>query len=233
MSWSLAIETSGARGGIALGFGEAIREVRSFESVGRHAADLMPSIAAACQVQGVSPKDISLVFVSQGPGSFTGLRLGVTVARMIGWGNGARIVGVPTLEAIAQNALDLPNPPANVAVMLDARRKNVYAAAFALKGERYVTQTEAIEVCPAQYLKDRALDVAVLGEGVRIHKAAIESAGARILPDEMHSARAEHVFKIGARLAAEGRFIDCRQITPTYVRLPEPEEKWAQRQAAC
>lgn len=233
MSWSIAIETSGARGGIALGFGDAIREVRSFESVGRHAADLMPSIASACQVQGVSPKDVSLVFVSQGPGSFTGLRLGVTVARMIGWGNGARIVGVPTLEAIAQNALDLPSPPINIAVMLDARRKNVYAAAFVLNGSRYVSQSEAIEVSPVQFLKDRTPGVAVLGEGVRIHKAAIESAGGSILPDEIHSARAEHVFKIGSRMAAEGQFTDCCQITPTYVRLPEPEEKWAQRQAAC
>jgi tRNA threonylcarbamoyladenosine biosynthesis protein TsaB len=182
---------------------------------------------------GIAPGRIAQVYVSQGPGSFTGLRLGVTVARMIGWVNRAKLVGVSTLEAIAQNALDLKDPPGRVVVVLDARRRNVYASAFALNGRRYEPLGEPADVNPGEFLDRQPVDCAVLGEGVRIHRSVIEAAGRRILPDSLHASRAEHVFGLGARLAAEGRFIDLRDLTPFYVRLPEPEEKWAQRQSGA
>lgn len=231
MNYALALETSGARGGIALGENDRILEVRNFESSGRHAVDLMPSIADVCARRGVSPAEISQVFVSQGPGSFTGLRLGVTVARMIGWANRARVVGVPTLEVVARNALDLDDPPHRVAVVLDARRRNVYAAAFTFNGLSYEPLDTAAEVNPEHYLCGQPEDCAVLGEGVRVHRAAIEATGRRILPDALHAARAEHVFQLGVKLASQGAFTEARDLTPAYVRLPEPEEKWARRQS--
>ena len=103
---TLAIETSAALGGVCLGVGGVVIATRTFSGPRRHATELVPKIHDLCATHGVAPRNIQEVYVSAGPGSFTGLRIGISVARMIALVNGARLVAIPTLEVIAQNALD-------------------------------------------------------------------------------------------------------------------------------
>ena len=103
--YGLAFETSGALGAVALGRGPDVLDVRQFSGPRRHAVEFLPTIDAICRSNAVTASQIERVYVSSGPGSFTGLRIGVTAARMISLANDARIVAVPTLEVIAQNAL--------------------------------------------------------------------------------------------------------------------------------
>lgn len=103
---ALAIETSAALGGVCLGVGGVVIATRTFSAPRRHATELVPAIRDLCATRGVAPGDIQEVYVSAGPGSFTGLRIGISVARMIALASGARLVAAPTLEVIAQNALD-------------------------------------------------------------------------------------------------------------------------------
>ena len=232
----LAIETSGHLGCVALGQGDRVLESRTLSGPRRHAVEFMPNVAAICQEHGVKPGDLGVVYVSVGPGSFTGLRIGVTAARTIAMATEARLVGVPTLSVVAANALDATPPPQRVVVLLDAKRKHVYAAAFDLTEERYVPVAEPVEAEPRTFLEAHFLSdasCAVLGEGVPPHREAIESAaqasGWTILAESLNAPRAETVYKLGRVLAAAGAFVDRRDFVPTYVRPPEAEEKWLKR----
>ena len=130
-TYALAFETSSAQGCVALGCGPKVLEAARFTKARAHAAEFLPTIDALCRAHDAEPQRIEWVFVSAGPGSFTGLRIGITAARMIALAVGARVVAIPTLEVIAQNALDSPTPPDQVAVILDAKRRRVYSATFA------------------------------------------------------------------------------------------------------
>ncbi len=231
--YGLAFETSSALGSVALGRGGDVLGARKLSGPRKHAVEFLPAIAALCDTHDIEPTSVRRVFVSSGPGSFTGLRIGITTARMIGLATGARIVAVPTLEIIAQNALDASDSPDRVVVMLDAKRRRVYTAAFSRRGGSYVATTDPVEADPAEFLAGQTTEGgshAVLGEGVLYHRAAIEESGWPVLPEALYAPRAETVYQLGAVRAGEGKFEDRSALIPTYVRLPEAQEKWEQRQ---
>lgn len=228
----LALETACEQGGCAVGRGDTVLAARAMQGQLRYASQLVPAIGDICREAGVSPAVISLVYVSHGPGSFTGLRLGITIARMLALGRDAHVVPVPTLEVVAQNALALSPRPADVVVVLDAKRNNVYAARFALDGDRYVARSEPMEVAPATFLANQPKGCAVLGDGVPHHQAAVEASGLRVAPAALFAARPEVVYQLGRDRLRRGLTVPARNLVPHYVRLPESEERWAARQAA-
>ncbi len=230
--FGLAFETSSALGSVALGRGDVVLETRALTGARRHAVEFLPTIEALCKDHAVEPTSVRRIFVSSGPGSFTGLRIGITAARMIGWASGASLVAVPTLEVIAQNALDAPAPPDRVIVVLDAKRGRVYTAVFARRGNRYVATSDPVEADPAQFLTDHAADgglCAVLGEGVLYYHPTIKSTRIPILPESLYPPQAKTVYRLGVARADEGKFNDHRTLIPTYIRPPEAEEKWEER----
>jgi len=138
---------------------------------------------------------------------------------------------VPTLNVIAQNAGFDANPPSTAAVILDAKRKRVYASYFQRVSGIYVCQSEPAEVDPSSFLAVQSPDCVVLGEGVNAHRAAVDASGLRVLPESTFRARAEVVFELGLAMARRDEVTDRRSVVPHYVRLPEAEERWAQRQS--
>ncbi len=231
-AFALAFETSGARGSVALGHGSDLIETRPLPSTRRHAVDFLPVVADLCSTHSVNPTEIAIVCVSIGPGSFTGLRIGVTAARMVALANAAIVVPVPTLEVIAQNATEAPEPPDRVAVILDAKRRRVYAATFTRQGNSYSPVGEPAEVEPATFLAACAAEDprgGVLGPGIAEHREAVRCSGLRVLPEWLFEPRAETVYRLGLGRAHEGGIVDRRAVVPAYVRPPEAEEKWAQR----
>ncbi|HNQ22988.1 MAG TPA: tRNA (adenosine(37)-N6)-threonylcarbamoyltransferase complex dimerization subunit type 1 TsaB [Phycisphaerae bacterium] len=163
--FALALETSSLWGSVALGCGDEVLRLRALDRPRRHAADLLPVIAGLCQDEGVSPERIEAVYVSAGPGSFTGLRIGFTVARTLALAHGARVLGVPSLTVLAQNALAAEPVPTRVVVMTDAQRGRVYAAFFKLDGERFTATTEPEEVNPADGLTSLVPEQNCAGQG--------------------------------------------------------------------
>ncbi len=246
---ALAIETSGTWGGVAVGLGDRVLAVKSFDLPRHHAAEFLPCVATVFREAEVLPAQVSEVYISIGPGSFTGLRIGLTAARMLALATRARIVAVPTLEVIAQNAFEADPRPKHVVAVLDARRGKVYAGSFTLhfqsesiattepaqassrQREKYEPATEPVECDPREYFSRQPPGCAVLGEGLArpCHAQAAADSGLRILPEPLSRPRAQVVFQLGAARAALGLFRDPRTLTPAYIRLPEPEEKWRQR----
>src|SRR5205814_2216971 len=97
----LILETSGRAGSVALAAGESLLCTRRLDETRRHARDLAPAVRELFHTQGWKPRDIQAVFVSRGPGSYTGLRVGITSAKVFAYATGCALVGVDTFSAIA------------------------------------------------------------------------------------------------------------------------------------
>lgn len=225
----VAIETSGRVGSVAIGEESDFIAAASFSTVYSHAVELVPTVDRLLSHAGWSTSDLDEIYVSIGPGSFTGLRVGVTVSRSLSYATGARIVAVPTLEAIAGNAVELSNPPPEVAVILDAKRKQVYGALFRHERDRYCGVSPPMVVDPLKLLRSSGNAAAVMGEGVPFHQEAIACSAVRVLEEAHWPARARQVFVIGRRMAAAGRYTHYRDLVPLYLRRPEAEEVWERR----
>lgn len=227
----IAIETSGRIGSIALSKGPELIETAIFSAELRHAVELLPAIDSICRRHEIAPAELAEVYVSGGPGSFTGLRLGITVARTLVWAGRGRVraVRVPTLDVIAQNCLQASPPPSNLVVLLDAKRQRVYAAAFVLDGPGYRRITEPAEWDPEELAATLPAGCAAVGEGIAYHQPAVERAGLTILPEELNRPRAEVVQALGSARSAAGEYDDLASLVPIYVRRPEAEEVWERR----
>ncbi len=105
----LAVETSGRLGSVALAQGDKLLSEISFSGPMRHSAEIFPAITDLLSRFGKKPDQIEHIFISAGPGSFTGLRIAVTLAKTLAMANGAKIVAVDTLDVIAANVTATEN----------------------------------------------------------------------------------------------------------------------------
>lgn len=225
MSRALAIETSGRIGSVALVEDGSVRAEDEFAHGLKHAAEMVARIDALCKRLSWGPKDIDSLYVSSGPGSFTGLRIGVTFAKTFAFATGARLVAVPSVEVLAENA---PPGTQNLIIVLDAKRGQIFTARFARINENWVEQEPAHLDDLASMLRRSPRPVCLLGDGIPFHQDAIPADDSRvtIASESSWRARAAAVASIGARLAGEGCFTDPDHLIPLYIRLPEAEEKF-------
>ncbi|MBL4702072.1 MAG: tRNA (adenosine(37)-N6)-threonylcarbamoyltransferase complex dimerization subunit type 1 TsaB [Phycisphaeraceae bacterium] len=133
-AYNLAIETSSRQGAIALGRGDQMLCAIDLPTPRRHRVDLMPSIADLCDKHQIKPADIGEIYVSIGPGSFTGLRIAVTTAKVISMITGAKIIAVPTLDVVAQNVQPSDDL---LAVALNHKNKTVYGGLYQHDGSHW------------------------------------------------------------------------------------------------
>ena len=225
----VAIETSGRQGSVAVAIGDDLLGMTRFAADLQHAAELLPAIHRLCETANWRPNEIDEVYVSAGPGSFTGCRIGVTVARTLAQAVGVRLICVPTVEALARNALENDPAPPHLAVLLDAQRRQAYVALFDLDGADYVQRGEILVGDPKTLLPEARKPAAVLGEGIAFHRADVEASGMAILPEMMWAARADNVLRVGRRLAELGQYVPANRLVPIYIRQPEAEVRWQER----
>jgi tRNA threonylcarbamoyladenosine biosynthesis protein TsaB len=124
----LAVESSGRMGSVAIAAGPELLAEKSITGPMRHSSELFPGIQQLLAGLSAGPDDIKDVYISIGPGSFTGLRIAVTIAKMMNLALGTRIVTVDTLDVIAAN-IDAAGTK-RLAVVLDAKRNQFFAAAY-------------------------------------------------------------------------------------------------------
>lgn len=124
----LGIETSSARGSVALVEGSISVCALEHERENAHAESILPLVERALALAGWNRRQLDRVAVGAGPGSFTGLRVGIAIAQGLAEGLGIPLVGVPSLRAIA---LAVPSEPSGCrCVLVDARRNEFFAAAY-------------------------------------------------------------------------------------------------------
>lgn len=197
----------------------------------QHAAEIIVRIDRLCRDQGWHARDLQELYVSAGPGSFTGLRIGVTLAKTLALVTGAKIVAVPTMSVLTHNA---PTEALHLILVLDAKRDQVFTARFTRVRDQWVV-VEPAHLDNLESTLDRApRPVHLLGEGIPYHRkfVAPEDSSVIVTPPELWRPRAAAVVEEGIRLASEGRFIDPDDFSPIYIRKPEAQEKWEQSQGA-
>ena len=203
---------------------------RALATTSRHCQMLLPAIRDLCKETGWEPEMLDQIYVSAGPGSFTGLRIAVTVVKALAGALGAKVVSVPTLHVVAARALALETPPPNLVVALDAKRGQVYGAIFRHTGAEYLAELDACLLTPAELLARASRPVHLTGEGLAYHARGFQVPDAPWLPEELRFPRAVEVHRIGWRLAQQGCFADVERLLPIYIRIPEAEERWQARQ---
>ncbi|HEY7086994.1 MAG TPA: tRNA (adenosine(37)-N6)-threonylcarbamoyltransferase complex dimerization subunit type 1 TsaB [Tepidisphaeraceae bacterium] len=227
MPRGLAIETSGRIGSIAIVEDEQVASEEQFPHGLQHAAQIIPIIDRLCRAQGQGPKEIEELYVSAGPGSFTGLRIGITLAKALALATGVKIVAVPSVKVLAENA-----PGArNLIIVLDAKRDQIFTARFEKSGEQWVEREPAHLDDLTAMLGRSPRPVHLLGEGIPYHQKFIPAGNSEVIvtPEDTWRARASAVAKLGIAMARENQFSDPMTLTPIYIRRPEAEEKWDQK----
>lgn len=228
---SLAIETSGRLGSVALMQDEQILDEQSFEHGFRHAADIIPVIDRMAGAHDIAANQILRIFVSAGPGSFTGIRIGITLAKTLAFATGAKIVAVPTVAVLAENA---PAEARNLIIVLDAKRGQIFTARFSrsARGDARWIEIEPAHLDTLAAMLSRSPRAThLLGEGIAYHRPEIPDDPGVIITDESTwQPRAAVVGRIGLEMATQNEFTPMDQLTPIYLRRPEAEEKWEARQ---
>jgi tRNA threonylcarbamoyladenosine biosynthesis protein TsaB len=181
-----------------------------------HATRLLPLVFDVLERASVAPEDVTRVAVGTGPGSFTGLRIGIATARGLAQGWDVEMVGVSTIDTLAAAAPDR----AAVLVLIDARRGELYSAAFA-GGE---TVLEPAPRTPAQVEAGLAAipcPALAIGDGAVGFRGQLEGAGIEVPPDPspLHRVSAAHLCRLARRAAGSDR----EAVLPDYLRRPDAE----------
>jgi len=207
--------------GIALYEDGQLRAEVCEDVAGRHAEALLPALDALLRAAGWEPASLAGVAVSIGPGSFTGLRVGLATVKGLCFDEGPRVVPVSTLAGLALQA----SAPGAVASLLDARRGEVYAAAWA--GGPSGAPVLAESVYRAAELA-QALPVGatlVVGEGARAVADAVRAdrPDLRTGPAGETRARADAIGRLAAAALAAGEGVPAETLVPRYLRRAEAE----------
>ncbi len=218
----LAIETVDRTGSVAALEGPTLLEERRLEAGRRSGQSLAPAIAALLSQVGWRAADVELLAVASGPGSFTGLRIGITTAKTFAYAAPCELVGVPTLLAIASRiAPDVQR----VWVVLDAQRGELFAAEFARTAEGQLSEMTATHVVPAgEWLASLAPGAVGTGPGLERFAERLPEGVIAATPS-LWGPTAAAVGKMGLALYWAGQRTTALDLVPRYFRRAAAEEK--------
>lgn len=217
----LLLDTSGKGGFAALAQADTLLGELRLEETRRHARDLAPFIKQLLSERGWRPGDLDAVLVSLGPGSYTGLRVGVMSAKTLAYATGCALLGVETFAAVAAQA---PPPVELVDVLADAQQDRVYVQSFA-RGAGTMTATAALKICEvSEWLAGRNAEAAVSGPGVEVHAARL--AGLPFVEPALRVPTARGLLQVGWPRVLRGERDDLWQVEPIYLRPSAAEEQY-------
>ena len=220
---SLLIETSGRGGLVALAVGDAVVGERVLDPARRQNRDLAPFTSELLAAAGLTPKSLKGVMVSVGPGSYTGLRVGLISAKALAYAVGCELVAVPTFAAIAELA---PAELGGVDVVSDGLQGLVYCQRYERRGG-VMTATNALGILTlADWVATGP--AAVSGPGVTLADAALDASVTRASP-ELRMPTAASLFAAGRGVAPVTRE-ELFALEPLYLR-PSSAEEQASRKA--
>ena len=232
----LALETSGMWGSVAVWTGESSTKPRQWElpSDQRNARSLAPAIHVALGEMGWKTSELGLIAVTTGPGSFTGLRVGVVMAKGLGFAIGCPVIGVNTLEVIARQA-PLCNEGTVTAVM-DAQRSELFSASYSCgtlqdsRSSQEVGQTRLVDM--EAWLRELKPGAFVTGPGLKKLLERIP-AGVHAVDDQLWQPQAAMVARLACEIfsaAKDHSEFDSFKLMPLYFRRTAAEEQWERKQ---
>lgn len=232
----LGIDTATLSCSVALLQGDTVLAEMTMNIKKTHSERLMPLLDQMLRESGIEREKLEAIAVAAGPGSFTGLRIGVATARALAQGLDIPAVPVSTLQALAEA---VPAPGAHICPILDARRGEVYTALYrrslppATTLETLIEPTAITLVSLIEALQNYRLPLIFLGEGVPVHAANLAEAlpNQAVLPSApFRLCRAALVALCGARLLQTKPHASYAELLPQYLRRPEAERLAAKRE---
>ena len=216
----LGIETATSVCAAAVVSDSRVTAERSIDSRNVHAEKLLSLIDAALGDAALTCHELDSVAVSIGPGSFTGLRIGLSVAKGLAYATSKPLVAVPTLEALAMNLVDTASAGPFILTALDARRDEVYCQLFRLENRELAPEWDARDMTVSELFEELdGKSVVVVGDG---SKKVLSHAGSgdRIasVTEELSRCSARTVALLGHALLAEGKTVDPAQLEPRYIK---------------
>ena len=224
----LALDTSTPRATLALARGNT-RLARSSEAStgGRHGRNLIPELSTLIRSAGLTPRDLDAIAVGLGPGSYTGLRVGITAAKTLAFALGIPLVTIDSFAAIARNA---PPEARLIHVVADAQRGDVFLTRFACgaAGE------PPASLGPIAVIEMTAW-AATLPAGTRVLGSALDRlrvtwpAEITLGTAEQGQPSADALIELGHEAVEAGRWADPHSIEPAYIRRSAAEDQWDKR----
>jgi tRNA threonylcarbamoyladenosine biosynthesis protein TsaB len=228
----LAIDTSNSTLGIALiegnqVMGEYITNVKK-----NHSVRVMPAIETLLKDCDTKPNDLDKIVVAKGPGSYTGVRIGVTIAKTLAWTLNIPLSAVSSLEALAANGRYFDGL---ISPLFDARRGQVYTGLYEYNHEGLTVVIEDCNILSsewAQRIKEWNRPVLFIGQDMELHRETISQVLgdlAFFAPHSLLNPRPSELAFIGKDKLEE----DVHHFVPNYVRMAEAEAKWLEQQQSA
>jgi tRNA threonylcarbamoyladenosine biosynthesis protein TsaB len=220
----LLLETSGRVGRVALAAGETLLRECRLDEARRHARDLAPAVAELLRAEGWAPREVEGLIVSRGPGSYTGLRVGIMSAKAFSYATGCRLVAVDTFQAVA---LQAGEGVECVDVLADAQQGRVYVQRFCRDpGAVGVTAVTPLAIRPlAEWLAAHDGRAWVSGPWLRQHRARLPD-GLRVVDSGRWEPQPEGLLRLGLARYRAGEGEDPWALEPLYLRPSAAEEQW-------
>lgn len=231
----LVMDTSNWPLGVAvIDQGVVLGEINSYISK-NHSLRLMPAIEQLLQELQIKPGELQGIGVAQGPGSYTGVRIGVTTAKTLAWTLQIPLAGVSSLQVIAQNR---PSESGLIIPLVDARRGQVYRGIYRWDEERELAlpqQADRLQLITDLIEEYRGSEEPLLfiGEGVSHHREVLEQglgAHVRFAREMEHRPRAAQLAQLVWKEWYTRQETDIHSFVPEYLQLAEAEANWLARQ---
>ena len=217
----LGIDTSTATASVGVRVGDSVVAEESQTASRSHTVSLLDLIDVVLRRAGLTVGDLDAIAVSNGPGTFTGLRISLSVAKGLAYASGAQVVGIPTLEALARTVAgeDIP-----ICALLDARKGEVYAACFQPGPRGLRRLTADMLLTPEALLEHLPAPCVVLGDGLWRYQDFLRQrvrTPLRLLPPEAYGPRGGVVATLGSERLRAGSSGDLARLEPAYIRPPD------------
>ena len=230
----LGIDSSGLVAATALMSDGIVTAEYQIHNKKTHSQTLMPMISEMMSMADVKPEELDAIAVSEGPGSFTGLRIGASIAKGLAWTLKIPIVPVSSLMGLAAN---VEMPGQIVCPIMDARRNQVYTGIYQMDGDKLqVLEAQmAVEIDElAKKLCTYGKPVIFLGDGVPVHKDRLEKElmtnyDIAFAPAHMNQQRAAAVGMLGIQYYKEGKTETAMEHKPDYLRVSQAEREREER----
>ncbi|MFT4416897.1 tRNA (adenosine(37)-N6)-threonylcarbamoyltransferase complex dimerization subunit type 1 TsaB [Fredinandcohnia humi] len=221
----LSIDTSNYVLGIAITDGDKVVGEFITNLPKNHSVRAMPAIEQLLTECGMKPNDVEKIVVAKGPGSYTGVRIGVTIAKTLAWSLQIPLVGVSSLEVVAANGRYFNGC---LVPIFDARRGQVYTGLYKYEEQKLVCVEVDQIVLLADWLselKRKETPVLFIGNDVTIHEEKIKTELADlayVAPYTDWNPRPSELAMLGMNKEPE----DVHSFVPNYIRLAEAEANW-------
>jgi tRNA threonylcarbamoyladenosine biosynthesis protein TsaB len=228
----LALDTSTLRAALAVVRAGGGVRVAATDPSARHGRALIPAVAALLAESALAPADLGGIVVGLGPGSYTGLRIGLTAAKTLAFALGTPLAGFDSLDLVARNA---PPGARFVSVIADAQRGDVYAAEFDLTDKESppsrLSPTRIVSL--DRWAAELPAGAVVLGPGLAEGQMRNAVPSRAVVPDdpEVHAPDPRRLAALAVELWRSGQRVNPWFLEPVYLRRSAAEEQWARKNA--